>query len=175
MKLFNLCLEHHCNRAIDVGSNLGKLFSSIMLERLIQFKKYTCPDTENQLGFCQQAQTADHLFSLHTCIKKHVKMDKRYLYSCFVDLKKAFDTVCRDALLYNHLTFYVEPSKVANGQGHPVSPELYHQQNHSIRNSIHSFWESAAYTTNPSTKSIESVLWDEEICQYKECTQKRNT
>ena len=87
-------------RAIAVGSNLGKLFSSIILERLIQFRRSTCPDTENQLEFCQQAQTADHLFSLHTCIEKYVKRDKRYLYSCFVDLKKSFDTVCRDAPLY---------------------------------------------------------------------------
>ena len=84
MKLFNLCLEKGVYpwnttvitplhkkgdiynpdnyRAIAVGKNLGKLFSSIMLERLIQFRKYTFPDSENQLGFCQQAQTADHLF-----------------------------------------------------------------------------------------------------------------
>ena len=102
-------------RAIAVRSNLGKLFSSIMLERLIQFRKYTCPDivcdhfsrpcilrekrarvgynhispdTENQFGFCQKARTADHLFSLRTCIEKYVKRDKRYLYSGFVDLKK---------------------------------------------------------------------------------------
>ena len=35
--------QHHSDnyRAIAVGSNLGKLFSSIMLERLIQFRKYT--------------------------------------------------------------------------------------------------------------------------------------
>ena len=63
-------------RAIAFGSNLGKLFSSIMLECLIQFRKYTCPDTENQLGFFQQAQTADILFSLHSCIEKYVKRDK---------------------------------------------------------------------------------------------------
>ena len=35
--------QHHSDnyRAIAVWSNLGKLFSSIMLERLIQFRKYT--------------------------------------------------------------------------------------------------------------------------------------
>ena len=116
MKLFNLCLEKGVYtwnttvitplhkedeiynpdnyRTIAVGSNLGKLFSYIMLERLIQFRRSTCPDTENQFDFCQQDQTADHLFSLHTCIEKYVKRDKRYLYSCFVDFFKSFDTVC---------------------------------------------------------------------------------
>ena len=146
--------------AIAVGINLGKSFSFIMLERLIQFRKYTCPDTENQLGFCQQTQTADHLFSLHTCIEKYVKRDKRYLYSCFVDFKKAFDTVCRDALLYKLGTMGVQGKNFScisymhkhskarlkiihklsesfdilcgTEQGHPVSPELFKMYIHKL-------------------------------------------
>ena len=181
-KLFNLCLEKGVYpwnttvitplhkkgdiynpdnyRAIAVGSNLGKLFSSIMLERLIQFRKSRCPDTENQLGFCQQAQTADHLFSLHTCIEKYVKKEKSYLYSCFVDFRKAFDTVCREALLYKLATMGVDGkffncmsymykhskarikiiSKLSDSmdilcgteQGHPVSPELFKMYIHKL-------------------------------------------
>ena len=39
-------------RAIAVASNLGKLFSSILLQRLISFRQMTNPDIPNQLGFC---------------------------------------------------------------------------------------------------------------------------
>ena len=52
------CKEDPNNyRAIAVGSNLGKLFSSILLERLLAFRTRNCPDPPNQLGFCKKAQT----------------------------------------------------------------------------------------------------------------------
>ena len=87
-------------RAIAVASNVGKLFASILLQRLIKFRAETNPDTPNQLGFCKNAQTADHILTLSTCIEKYVKANKGRLFSCFVDYAKAFDTVCREALLY---------------------------------------------------------------------------
>ena len=33
--------------------------------------------------------------------------NKTYLYSCFIDLRKAFDTVWREALFYNLLKYGV--------------------------------------------------------------------
>ena len=114
LKVFNECLKHGvypwntapitplhkkgCKgdpnnyRAIAVGSNLGKLFSGILLERLMTFRTSFCPDTVNQLGFVKEAQTSDHIFTLRTCIEKYTKQKKR-LYACFVDYRKAFDTV----------------------------------------------------------------------------------
>ena len=44
-------------RAIAVGSVIGKLFSTILLERLKKFRNETCPDPPNQLGFTKGAQT----------------------------------------------------------------------------------------------------------------------
>ena len=139
-------------RAIAVGSNLGKLFSSILLERLIHFRSKYCPDTTNQLGFVKEAQTSDHIFTLRTCIEKYTKQKKR-LYTCFVDYRKAFDTVCREALLYklcklgikgnffNCVKYMYQNSSaklkllnkiseaidilIGTEQGHPMSPELF--------------------------------------------------
>ena len=88
-------------RAIAVSSAIGKLFSSILLERLVRFRNVQCPDPPNQLGFCKEAQTADHIFTLSTCIDKYTGIKKR-VYSCFIDFKKAFDSVSREALLYNY-------------------------------------------------------------------------
>ena len=87
-------------RAIAVGSNIGKLFSSLLLNRLLEFRSIHCPDTPNQRGFCKDAQTADHIFSLNTCIEKYVKKQRKRLYSCFVDFQKAFDSVSWEALLF---------------------------------------------------------------------------
>ena len=89
-----------CYRAIAVGSNLGKLFSQILLDRLVKFRAVNFPDTANQLGFCKGAQTVDHIFTLNTCIEKYVHVNKSRLYTCFVDYRKAFDSIPREALLY---------------------------------------------------------------------------
>jgi exonuclease III len=121
LKLFNGCLEqgkypwHNAivtplhkkgdkynpdnYRAIAVGSCVGKLFSSILLERLTRFKRSVSPDPVNQLGFTKGAQTLDHIFTIKTLVDKYKKR-KQKLYCTFVDFRKAFDTVCRPALLY---------------------------------------------------------------------------
>ena len=141
-------------RAIAVASNIGKLFSGILLQRLANYRKSNNPDTRNQLGFCKQAQTSDHILTLTTCIEKYVRhVNKGRVYACFVDYAKAFDTVCREALLYKlwHLGIqgrffrcldfmYKNSSarvKLLNKlsekidilcgteQGHPMSPELF--------------------------------------------------
>ena len=88
------------NRAIAVGSNLGKLFSTILLARLNKFRAIKCPDSDNQQGFCKNAQTSDHIFTLSTCIEKYTKTKNTRIFSCFVDFHKAFDTISREALLY---------------------------------------------------------------------------
>ena len=41
-------------RAIAIASNLGKLFSSILLKRLIEFRHKNCPDTPNQFRVLQE-------------------------------------------------------------------------------------------------------------------------
>ena len=139
-------------RAIAVGSAVGKLFSNILLERLVRYRQENCPDPPNQLGFCKEAQTADHIFTLTTCVNKYLHLNKR-LYSCFIDYRKAFDTVSREALLiklsklgiagryFNCIKHMYTNSRakiklldklssaidvtIGTEQGHPMSPELF--------------------------------------------------
>ena len=149
------CLHDPNNyRAIAVASNIGKLFSSILLQRLISFRQLNNADTKNQLGFCKDAQTSDHILTLTTCINKYLHHNKKgRVYACFVDYAKAFDTVCREALLYklwhlgiqgrffrclnymyshsaakvkllNKLSEIIE-IHCGTEQGHPMSPELF--------------------------------------------------
>ncbi len=176
LKLFNMCLKfgvypwtssitiplHKKDdrqnpdnyRAITIGSCLGKLFSSILLNRLTEFRRSACPDHPNQLGFRSGAQCSDHILTLSTIIEKYVKRQKKRLFACFVDYSlKAFDSVCRDALLFklstmgisggffDCLQFMYQSSTtrikliqklsaaidvtIGTEQGHPMSPELF--------------------------------------------------
>ena len=77
----------------------------------------------NVIGFQKGCRTADHMFILTTLIDKYVKKLKTPLYVCFVDFKKAYDCVWRQALLYkllmvniNGLFFNILKSMYANNE-----------------------------------------------------------
>ena len=142
-------------RSICVGSVLGKLYSNILLGRLLAFRAKHCPTPKNQLGFCKGARTTDHLLTLQTIVEKYCKSKKKQhsLFTCMVDFRKAFDTVCREALMlkiaqlgiggkfleslrhmYRHSTAQVKlidrlseviDILIGTEQGHPMSPELF--------------------------------------------------
>ena len=89
-------------RAIAVGICLGKVFSTILLDRLLTFRNTYCPDPVSQLGFTKDAQTNDHILTLKTIIDKYYSKKtgkNKKLFACFVDLRKAFDNVNRAYLL----------------------------------------------------------------------------
>ena len=139
-------------RAVAVSSTIGKLFSTILLDRLIKFRNINCPDPTNQLGFTKGAQTYDHIFTLNTITSKYKKLRKK-VHAAFIDFKKAFDSVCREALfyklsnigvtgkfynvlrhMYNNSTAQIKLSgyvsktiltRKGTEQGHPLSPDLF--------------------------------------------------
>ena len=135
-----------------VSSVIGKLFSTILLERFIKYRNSYCPDPPNQLGCTKKAQTYDHIFTMKTIASKY-KIKRKPVYAVFVDFKKAFDSVCRQALflklaqngvtgnfyktlrnMYSNSFAYIKLSghiskriKILKGteQGHPLSPDLF--------------------------------------------------
>ena len=50
-----------------------------------------------QAGFRKDHRTSDHIFTLFSLINKYIKKGK-YLYTCFVDFQKAYDSKRRDSL-----------------------------------------------------------------------------
>jgi len=56
----------------------------------------------NQIGFRKGYRTTDHIFTLKTLIENSLSR-KEKLYACFVDFRKAYDTVWRKGLLYKLL------------------------------------------------------------------------
>lgn len=86
-------------RPISVISNVAKIFEKIIKIRFTNFfKKYEII-SENQFGFQQNKSTEDAIATLTRYIYK--ALDEKTPSLCiFVDLAKAFDTVCHKRLLY---------------------------------------------------------------------------
>ena len=60
-------------------------------------KTYSHPH-EQALGKTT-VQLTIHIFTLFSLIKKAISKGN-YLYTCFVDFRKAYDSICRNCLLY---------------------------------------------------------------------------
>ena len=84
-------------RSITLLSCLGKLFTSIINERLNLFLNENNILLENQAGFRKNYSTNDHIFVLYSLIEI-LKQQKKKLYCAFVDFSKAFDSVWRIGL-----------------------------------------------------------------------------
>lgn len=86
-------------RGITLLSCLGKLFTSILNERLTKYSNTINIINETQAGFRHDYSTLDHIFLLK-CVIDLFKWRKKKLFCLFVDYKKAFDLVPRDGLWF---------------------------------------------------------------------------
>ena len=84
-------------RGITLISCMGKLFTSILNKRILDWDKENCVITDAQFGFKPGLSTIDAIFALQTLVNKTLKRKKR-LYCCFIDYSKAFDLVDRSSL-----------------------------------------------------------------------------
>ena len=72
-----------------------------MEERLRKFcAKNKLIDIE-QIGFMEENRAPDHIFTLKSVVNKYVTNEKgKKLYACFVDFRKAFDSVWHEGLFH---------------------------------------------------------------------------
>lgn len=86
-------------RGITLLSNFGKLFTSVLTNRIEKWieENKIIPDT--QFGFRKGCSTVDAIFVLHNLIQHFIHNSLR-LPCAFIDLKKAFDSVYRNALWF---------------------------------------------------------------------------
>ncbi len=93
--------KQDCNnyRGITLLSCVGKLFTSVVNERLKKYCDTNNIINENQAGFRAEYSTVDHILSLKALIDLFFK-SKQKLYCAFIDYQKAFDTVWRNGLWY---------------------------------------------------------------------------
>ena len=92
-------------RGICVSSCLGKCFYMILNKRLTEFVLQENILHPSQIGFLSNNRTSDHIFTLRTLIDKYIHQYNTKIYTCFVDFKKAYDSIWHEGLLYRLLHY----------------------------------------------------------------------
>ena len=86
-------------RPITLLSCLGKLFTSVLNNRISTYVEKYEIICHNQAGFRKGLSTTDNLFVIQSLIDI-AKSYKHKLFCAFIDFKQAFDNVWRDGLWY---------------------------------------------------------------------------
>ena len=91
-------------RPISLLSCMGKLFASILNNRLTQFLEENKSIGEEQLGFRKNYSTIDGICILNGLLEMLTKRNKT-LYCAFIDLKKCFGSIWREGLFIKLHTY----------------------------------------------------------------------
>ena len=90
-------------RGISLLSCLSKLYSAFVNNRLTTYLENNDMLSDEQNGFRAERSCEDHVFTLSSIIR-----NKPSVFATFIDLKKAFDFVDRDLLLYKLLLLNID-------------------------------------------------------------------
>ena len=86
-------------RGITVASALAKILAIMMNERIIAKLEEEKIIKQNQIAFQKKSRPADHLFVLKNIFQNYTSKGKK-LFTCFVDFRKAYDSVWRTGMYY---------------------------------------------------------------------------
>ena len=84
-------------RGIAVGTVLGKMYATLLNFRLTRWAEANNLRAAGQAGFREDHRCTDNLLILRTVIEQQ-RAARAPLYACFVDFRKAYDSVPRDLL-----------------------------------------------------------------------------
>ena len=87
------------NRCITIMCCIAKIYSTILNCRLQKFFEESNILVDEQNGFRAARSCMDHIFALITILRNR-KAQNKSTYLCFIDFKKAFDSVNRDLLMF---------------------------------------------------------------------------
>ena len=94
-------------RGISLVSCMSKLFTGVLTNRLNDYFEENGIVVDEQGGFRKKRSCNDQAFILHSLASDAIQ-SKASLFGCFIDLKKAFDCVNREMLLYKLLDKGIE-------------------------------------------------------------------
>ena len=113
-------------RGITLLSCLGKLFTSLINNRLYDYLTRENMLGNEQAGFRKDHSTLDHIFTLSTIVNFYTA-HKKQIYCAFIDYRKAFDSIDRVSLWQKLLDSNV------NGKILTVIKNLYNKAKSCVR------------------------------------------
>ena len=140
---------------ISIMNALLKVLSIMLNCRLNDFCENNNVINRGQLGFRKNNGTIDQVTTLKTIINKYVYDNKKKLYTCFVDCKKAFDSIWHEGLFYK-----LSKNKI-NGNFLDLIKNIYKHTRCAVKvdNKLTNFFEYTLFNifVNDLNDEIESV------------------
>ena len=94
-------------RGISLMCCSAKLYSSLLNERIMHLLEEESSIVDEQNGFRKRRSCQDHIFVLDSIIRNR-REEGLATYVAFIDLKKAFDCINRDFLLFKMLRMGID-------------------------------------------------------------------
>ena len=94
-------------RPITIISIPCKIYANLLNRRLLKWLESNGLLADEQNGFRRDRSCKDHIYALNSLIYNR-KLNKKDTYACFVDCRKAFDTVNRDCLWFKLMSLGVQ-------------------------------------------------------------------
>ena len=94
-------------RGISLLSCVGKLYSSILSNRIVSYSNICNILVDEQNGFRKNSSCSDHIFTLSSVIQNRLHENKA-TFAAFLDMEKAFDRVNRDLLFLRLLEYGID-------------------------------------------------------------------
>ena len=121
-------------RGISLQSSVAKLYSALLNSRLLCYLEDNNILVDEQNGFRRNRSCQDHIFVLSSILRNRL-VNGLSTFVTFIDLKKAFDYVNRDSLMYKLLVNGVD------GKMYNSIKAMYHNTNACVKiNSLYTDW-----------------------------------
>ena len=109
-------------RGVSLLSCISKLYSAFINHRLVTYLENNDTLADEQNGFRRNRSCEDHIFTLNSVIKNNYSV-----FAAFIDLKKCFDFIDRDMMLYKLLLNNI------NGKLYNSIKSVYHSSESCVR------------------------------------------
>ena len=119
-------------KGVSLINCLPQIVNTILNNRLIKIIEDQL--SNSQFGFRENHKTADSIFILKSLNNKYMYTNKKNMYACFADIRKAFDSVWREALLHKLCKMEVGLHffKLLKEQYLNTTSSLKHKDQHSV-------------------------------------------